>query len=62
MLNGRYDFFYPVECCQESMFRFLGAPPEHKRRVVYETGHNVPRPEYIKETLNWLDKYLGPAK
>jgi len=62
MLNGRYDFFYPVECCQESMFRFLGTPPEHKRRVVYETGHNVPRPELIKETLNWLDTYLGPVR
>jgi dienelactone hydrolase len=61
MLNGRYDFFYPAECCQESMFGFLGAAPEHKRRVVYETGHNVPRPELIKETLNWLDKYLGPV-
>jgi hypothetical protein len=35
---------------------------EQKRRVVYETGHNVPRPELIKETLNWLDKFLGPAK
>lgn len=62
MLNGLYDFFFPAECCQESMFRLLGAPPEHKRRVVYETGHNVPRPELIKETLNWLDKYLGPVK
>jgi eukaryotic-like serine/threonine-protein kinase len=61
MLNGRYDFFYPAACCQEAMFRFLGAAPENKRRVVYETGHNVPRPELIKETLNWLDKYLGPV-
>src|SRR5580765_3345704 len=61
MLNGRYDFFYPAECCQEAMFRLLGTPPEQKRRVVYETGHNVPRPELIKETLNWLDTYLGPV-
>ena len=62
MLSGRYDFFYPMECCQESMFRFLGAPADQKRRVVYESGHNVPRAELIKETLNWLDKYLGPVK
>jgi dienelactone hydrolase/predicted Ser/Thr protein kinase len=62
MLNGRYDFFYPTVTSQEPMFRFLGAPAEHKRRVVYETGHNIPRPELIKETLNWLDKYLGPVK
>jgi eukaryotic-like serine/threonine-protein kinase len=62
MLNGRYDFFYGMKCCQESMFRFLGSPTEQKRRVVYETGHNVPRAELIKETLNWLDKYLGSVK
>lgn len=43
------------------MFRLLGASTEGKRRVVYETGHNVPRPELIKETLNWLDKDPGPV-
>ena len=50
------------QCCQTAVFRFLGTPPEHKRRVVYETGHNVPRLELIKETLNWLDKYRGPVR
>jgi cephalosporin-C deacetylase-like acetyl esterase/predicted Ser/Thr protein kinase len=62
MLNGRFDFFYPVETSQEPMFRLLGTPREHKRRVVYETGHNIPRNELIKETLDWLDRYLGPVK
>jgi formylglycine-generating enzyme required for sulfatase activity/cephalosporin-C deacetylase-like acetyl esterase len=62
MLNGRFDFFYPVETSQEPMFRVLGSPKEHKRRVVYETGHNIPRNELIKETLDWLDRYLGPVK
>ena len=61
MLNGRYDFFYPTKISQEPMFRFLGASPEHKRRVVYDTGHNIPRPDMIKETLDWLDRYLGPV-
>jgi len=27
--------------------------------IVYDTDHSIPRNEYIKETLNWLDKYLG---
>jgi cephalosporin-C deacetylase-like acetyl esterase len=62
MLNGRFDFFYPPETSQEPMFRLLGTPKEHKRRVVYETGHTVPRNELIKETLEWLDRYLGPVK
>ena len=59
MLNGKYDFFYPTEMSQEPMFRFLGAAPDRKRRVVYDTGHSIPRNELIKETLDWLDRYLG---
>ena len=27
-----------------------------------DTGHNLPRNEMITETLDWLDKYLGPVK
>ena len=62
MLNGRFDFFYPVEVSQLPMFGLLGTPKEHKRRVLYETGHNIPRNKMIKETLDWLDRYLGPVK
>ena len=62
MLNGRFDFFFPVETSQLPMFRLLGTPKEHKRHVVYETGHNIPRHELIKETIDWLDRYLGPVK
>lgn len=62
MLNGRFDFIYPTGTSQEPMFRLLGTPIEHKRRVVYDTGHHIPRNEMIKEILNWLDKYLGPVK
>ena len=62
MLNGRYDFLWPPRISQEPMFRLLGTPTEHKRRVVYDTGHDVPRTEMIKESLNWLDKYLGPVE
>jgi hypothetical protein len=43
------------------MFDLLGTPPEHKRRLTYEGGHSVPRVEMIKETLAWLDRYLGPV-
>jgi eukaryotic-like serine/threonine-protein kinase len=62
MLNGRFDFIWPPGISQEPMFRLLGTPKEHKRRVVYDTGHDVPRSEMIKESLNWLDRYLGPVK
>ena len=62
MLNGRYDYYYPPPTSQEPMFRLLGTPKEQKRRVVYDTGHDTPRTGVVKETLNWLDKYLGPVK
>jgi len=62
MLNGRFDFFVPTDSSQEPMFRLLGVQEPHKRRVVYETGHNIPRPEMVRETLDWLDRYLGPAR
>jgi len=62
MLNGRFDFGCPPETSQEPMFRLLGTPKENKRHVLYETGHNIPHNEMIKETLNWLDRYLGPVQ
>jgi len=62
MLNGRYDHYFPLESSQKPMFQLLGAPQEHKRLVIYETGHFVPRNQLIRETLDWLDRYLGPVK
>jgi len=62
MLNGRYDFYFPVETSQRPFFRLLGTPPEHKRQVISDGGHNVPRVQLIGETLSWLDRYLGPTK
>jgi cephalosporin-C deacetylase-like acetyl esterase len=62
MLNGRYDFVFPVETSQKPMFDFLGTPREQKEYVLYDTAHNVPRNEMIKETLNWFDRYLGPVR
>jgi len=44
------------------MFRLLCTPPAHKRRVVYDTGHDIPQTDMIEETLIWLDKYLDQVK
>jgi pimeloyl-ACP methyl ester carboxylesterase len=62
MLNGRYDYYFPVESSQNPMFELLGTPPAAKRHVVADGSHFVPRPLLIKETLDWLDQYLGPVK
>lgn len=59
MLNGRLDYFVPMETSQKPMFLSLGTT--HKRQMIYDSSHLVPRSELIKETLAWLDKYLGPV-
>jgi dienelactone hydrolase len=62
MLNGRYDTIMPPESSSKPMFRLLGTPDAHKQQKFYDTDHIPPINEYIKETLAWLDTYLGPVK
>jgi len=61
MINGRYDTPHPYETSIRPMFDLLGTPDEHKDLKLYETDHIPPRIEFIKETLAWLDRYLGPV-
>ena len=62
MINGRDDFLMPFESSQLPLFRLLGAPRPDKRHARLEGGH-IPsdRNEIIRETLDWLDRYLGPV-
>ena len=62
MLNGRHDFFFPLESSQKPLFELLGTPPEHKRHVLFDMSHTPPRNSTVKETLSWLDQYLGPVE
>ena len=62
MLNGKYDMTFPFDTAVKPMFDTLGTPKEHKRLIVYDMDHFVPRNELVKETLAWLDRYLGPVK
>jgi len=62
MLNGEFDNYFPVETAQKPLYRLLGTPVADKKMIVYPSGHLVPRVEFMKETLAWLDKYLGPAQ
>ena len=62
MLNGKYDSLFPLETSQKPMFDLLGTPAEHKQWKLYDTDHIPPVNEMVKETLSWLDKYLGPVK
>ena len=62
MLNGRYDSFGKLESAIKPMFDLLGTPDEHKKLILYETDHIPPKNDFIRDTLAWLDKYLGPVK
>jgi pimeloyl-ACP methyl ester carboxylesterase len=62
MINGRYDFDTPLNSCQIPMFRLLGTAQKDKRQVLFDSGHLPLRNGIIKETLDWLDLYLGPPK
>jgi hypothetical protein len=35
--------------------------PIHKGTAVFDAGHIVPRNAMMRETLDWLDRYLGPV-
>ena len=63
MLNGRYDYTFPLESSQAPFFRWLGTPEKDKRHVVYDAAHDVMvnRTEVVKEVLSWLDQSLGPV-
>lgn len=61
MLNGKHDMYFPVETSQKPMYDLLGTPGKDKKWIVYESGHLVPRTDFVKETLQWFDQYLGPV-
>ena len=65
MINGKYDFFFPYETSQVPFYELLGTPEEHKTLVAYDGGgwaHAVPGNILVKESLDWLDQYLGPVE
>jgi len=63
MVNGRYDYTFPLEASQKPLFRLLGTPEKDKRHVVLEAAHDVmtARTEVVREVLAFLEKY-APAE
>jgi dienelactone hydrolase len=63
VINGKDDFMLPRETAQRPFFDLLGTEPAHKRFVTIEGGHvTADRHTRIRETLDWLDRYLGPVE
>jgi hypothetical protein len=60
--SGRYDDVFPLQAMAMPFVERLGTPAEHKRHLIYESQHYIPRAEQIKETLNWLDRYFGAPR
>jgi eukaryotic-like serine/threonine-protein kinase len=62
MINGSHDFIFPLETSQKPLFRLFATPGNAKRHYVFDGGHVPPRmQEVARETLDWLDRYLGPV-
>ena len=59
-LNGEFDTLFTLETSAIPFFELLGTPAADKKHVVAPGGHFVLPPVIIRETLDWLDKYLGP--
>jgi len=63
MMGGRLDDRFPIQSSQLPFFSLLGSAEKEKKLLLYDCGHaELPRNEMIRETLDWLDKYLGPVK
>jgi dienelactone hydrolase len=62
MLNGKYDYTFPLDNNAKPFFNLLGSPKKDKIQLVYDTDHYVTKSDIIREVLDWLDKYYGPAK
>jgi DNA-binding SARP family transcriptional activator/formylglycine-generating enzyme required for sulfatase activity/predicted esterase len=61
LFSGEFDPMVPRGNA-ERYFALLGTPPSEKRHVIAIGGHFIPRPLVIRETLEWLDRYLGPVR
>lgn len=59
--SGRYDTDFRYETSSKPFFDRLGTRQQDKRHVVEPTGHFVAPTVVSGETLDWLDKYLGPV-
>jgi hypothetical protein len=61
MENGRLDFNFPLEQSQRPLFRLFGTPDASKKHVLFDSGHVPPFTEVARETIDWLDRFLGPV-
>ena len=56
------DYFYPYEHSQKPLYENLGS--EVKKHFIVDggRGHAPPMPIVVRETLDWFDEHLQPAR
>jgi serine/threonine protein kinase len=60
MINSRNDLGLPIDTNVKAMMDLFGTPEEHKKLVIIDGGHVPESPnEFIREALDWFDRYLG---
>ncbi len=60
--GGRYDTYFPIESNQKPYLALFGTAENDKHYKRYETGHYIWNGNrWMKDLLDFLDKYLGPT-
>ena len=62
MLNGQNDHIYPLETQSRPLYELLGTDEDEKDHYIAPGGHFVPQNDLIRESLRWLDTYVGPVR
>jgi dienelactone hydrolase len=62
VMSGEYDNIYPLETAARPFYRFLGTPEPDKKHFIAAGAHSIPNIDFTRETLDWLDRYLGKAR
>jgi hypothetical protein len=60
--GGRHDHFFPEGPTQRPFRQLLGTAAKDRRFVLYDAGHALPRKDVARESIDWLDRYLGPVR
>jgi len=64
LLGGEWDPLFPVETSQRPMMERLGSRPEDRKWFIHRGGGHafIPVEIVARESLAWLDRYLGPVE
>ena len=61
IMNGKYDIYMTNEAL-DVFYDLLGTRSGDKSKMYTISGHTPTRASVVRETLGWLDRYLGPVQ